>query len=229
MCFVPEGRTLFRHVNFQKWSERGVFSTFWPGHVLSTFSTFWLGNVLRATTACNFSSLIWLHNSAPAALASLLFDPPEPQIIGKKPWIATLLPFRAPASSFFSLFLFSDLLSSALLLFDSSHLCFSICPYCRKFDFETSFDFPYTSNIYIHIFTYIYSNIYIYIYTSIPVYIYIYIYIIYIYIYVCVCLCVYNINATSPLRGAGRWRPGASHGDALCGGRRIDCPTQWFT
>ena len=47
----------------------------------------------------------------------------------------TLLPFRAPASSFFSLFLFSDLLSSALLFSDSSHLCFSICPYCRKFDF----------------------------------------------------------------------------------------------
>ena len=39
------------------------------------------------------------------------------------------LPFRAPASSFFWLFLFSDLLSSALLFSDSSHLCFSICPY----------------------------------------------------------------------------------------------------
>jgi len=38
--------------------------------------------MLRATTACNFSSLIWPHGSAPAALASLLFDPPEPQIIG---------------------------------------------------------------------------------------------------------------------------------------------------
>ena len=45
------------------------------------------------------------------------------------------IPFRAPASSFFSLFLFSDLISSAPLLSDSSHLCFSICPYCRKFDF----------------------------------------------------------------------------------------------
>ena len=52
--------------------------------------------------------------------------------------------FRAPASYFFWFFLLSDLLSSSLLfssllfssrLFsDSSHLCFSICPYCRKFD-----------------------------------------------------------------------------------------------
>ena len=57
------------------------------------------------------------------------FRPPEPQIIGKTPSFAcfvTFLPFGAPASSFFSLFLFSDLLSSALLLSDSCHLCFSI-------------------------------------------------------------------------------------------------------
>ena len=71
-----------------------------------TLSTFWLRNVLRATTACNFSSLIWPASSAPAALASLLFDPPEPQIIGKTQCFATFLPFRASASSFFLLFLF---------------------------------------------------------------------------------------------------------------------------
>ena len=52
------------------------------------------------------------------------------------PWIVTFLPFRAPVSSFFSLFLFSDLLTSfRLLSSDSSHLCFSICQYCWKFDF----------------------------------------------------------------------------------------------
>ena len=38
--------------------------------------------MLRATLACNFSSLIWPAGSAPAVLASLLFDPPEPQTIG---------------------------------------------------------------------------------------------------------------------------------------------------
>ena len=67
------------------------------------------------TTACNCSSLIWPDGSAPAALASLLFDPPEPQIIGKTQWIATFLPFGTSASSFFWLFLFSDLLSWAFL------------------------------------------------------------------------------------------------------------------
>ena len=71
MCFAPQWRAIFRHLNFQKWSDAEVFCTFS------------LRNVLRATTACNFSSLIWPAGSAPAALASLLFDPPEPQIIGK--------------------------------------------------------------------------------------------------------------------------------------------------
>ena len=124
MCFAPQGRALFQHLNCQKWSERGVLCTFWLGNVLrhigvhfstsqlpkvsegGVFCTFWLGNVLRATTACNFSSLVWPAGSAPAALASLLFDPPEPQNIGKTQCFATFLPFRASTSSFFWLFLF---------------------------------------------------------------------------------------------------------------------------
>ena len=44
MCFSPQRRALFRHLNFQKWSDIGVFCTFW------------LPNVLRATTACTFST-----------------------------------------------------------------------------------------------------------------------------------------------------------------------------
>ena len=114
MCFAPPRRALFRHLNCQKWSGAGVFSTFW------------LRNVLRATTACNFSSLIWPAGSAPAALASLLFDPPEPQIIGKTQCFATFLPFHASASSFFLYSFSSTLLSSNLsLLSASSLLCFS--------------------------------------------------------------------------------------------------------
>ena len=93
MCFAPQRRALFRLRHFQKWSE-------------NVFCTFSLGSVLRATTACNFSSLLWPAGSAPAALASLLFDPPEPQIIGKTQCFATFLPFRASVSSVFLLFLF---------------------------------------------------------------------------------------------------------------------------
>ena len=89
MCFAPQRRALFRYLNFQKWSDAEVFCTFS------------LRNRLRATTACNFSSLISPDVSAPAALASLLFDPPEPQNHEETQCFATFLPFRAPASFFF--------------------------------------------------------------------------------------------------------------------------------
>ena len=44
MCFAPQRRALFRHRNFQKWSDHVVFCAFS------------LANVLRATTACTFST-----------------------------------------------------------------------------------------------------------------------------------------------------------------------------
>ena len=42
MCFSPQRRAIFQHLNFKKWSET------------LSFLTFWLGNVLLATAACNF-------------------------------------------------------------------------------------------------------------------------------------------------------------------------------
>ena len=75
MCLVPQRRALFRHVNFQTYSGRGVLCTFGLGNVLGTTTacifltcqlpeysgrgvlcTFGLGNVLGATTACTFST-----------------------------------------------------------------------------------------------------------------------------------------------------------------------------
>ena len=38
MCFAPQLRALFRHHNFQKWSEHGVFCTFSLRNVLRTTS-----------------------------------------------------------------------------------------------------------------------------------------------------------------------------------------------
>ena len=166
MCFARQRHALVRHLNFQRWSDPGVLCTCslpnllratgctvpnlnfqtcfapqrWPlfrhlilskcteAEVLCTFS---LPNVLRATTVCNFSSFIWRAGSAPAALASLLRDPPEPQIMRKH---------SVSRLSYFShtcIVPRSDLLhvrASAELL------CFSICQYCRKFSFQTSFD-----------------------------------------------------------------------------------------
>ena len=156
MRFAPQRRALFRHLNFQKWSDTEVFCTFWLGNVFApqrralfrhrnfqkwsdaeVFWTFWLRNVLRATTACNFSSLIWPDGSAPAALASLLFDPPELQIIGKT-WKNTVFrdfPTFSRICIFFLLILsllwsslfYSPLLSaSAQLCFSSVHIVWSL-------------------------------------------------------------------------------------------------------
>ena len=125
MCFAPQRRALFRHLNFQKWSENGVLCTFW------------LGDVLRATTACTFStsqlvkvvrswSVLHILTSKCASrhngvqcfisrLASWLrtrrFSEPTFRPSGatnhwKNTVFATSLPFRASASSFFLLFLF---------------------------------------------------------------------------------------------------------------------------
>ena len=129
-CALQE-RALFKHLNFQKWSETEVFLAFL------------LPNVLRATAACAFSrsllpntsgggvllylfwrattALIWPDGSAPAALASLLFDPPEPQSIGKHIVFGDF--FRLFAR--FDFFYFFWLLSPLLL-----HLSIS-----RQFDF----------------------------------------------------------------------------------------------
>ena len=44
MCFSPQRRAIFQHLNFKKWSEADVFCTFS------------LENALLATAACNFST-----------------------------------------------------------------------------------------------------------------------------------------------------------------------------
>jgi len=93
MCFAPQRRALFRHRNLQKWSGPGVFCTF-----------------------CDFEvSIIWPHGSAPAALVSLLFDPPEPQISGKTPGATNQ--WKNSVSQLVYLFARLDLLSSETFSF----------------------------------------------------------------------------------------------------------------
>ena len=89
MCFSPQRRTIFPHLNFIKWSETDVFCTFS------------LQNVLFATAACNFCFLRWPHDSAPAALTGLLFDWLDTRIIEKTQHFATSLTFGTLVSSFF--------------------------------------------------------------------------------------------------------------------------------
>ena len=196
MCFAPQRRALFRHLNLQKWPEHVVLCTFWLGNVLRattahTLSTSQLPNVVRSlcfvhfdwemcfapqrrtlfrprncqkwSGACVLYVLTWKcashHHgvhlfdiststsgpllwcfvhfdlqmcfapqrraiSAPAALASLLFDPPEPQIIGKNT-VNRDFPIFSHICIFFLLIFLFWLFSP--LLFN--------CPYCRKLHF----------------------------------------------------------------------------------------------
>ena len=101
MCFAPQP---LQHLNFQKCSEPGVFCSVlyiltWTCASRQNGVHFFISHLPRWLRTRRFSEPI-------------LFDPPEPQNIGKTQCFATCLPFRAPASSFFWLFLFSDLLSS---------------------------------------------------------------------------------------------------------------------
>ena len=131
------------------------------------FLSFSLPNVLRATTACNFSSLIWPDGSAPTALASLLFDPLEPQIIGKHGESRLFYPFArlhlissdSFSSLIFSLLLFLTLPTSA---FPSLHIVRSLtskfpsikmCIYIYTYIFTI---LNYTENSYNIYKTYIY-------------------------------------------------------------------------
>ena len=114
MCFALQRRALFRHLNFQKCSDHGVLCTFW------------LGNVLRATTACNFPSLIWPAGSAPAALASAYFSTLRSPKSLEKHNVSRLSYLFSHLHLLSSYSFSSTLLSSNLsLLSASSLLCFS--------------------------------------------------------------------------------------------------------
>ena len=151
MCFVPQRRALFRHLNFQKCSER------------VSFLHFWLRNVLRATTACTFSTsqlpkvvrswgVLYIltskcasrHNGVQFFISHLaswlctrrLSEPTFRPSGATNHWINTV--FRDfPTFSrnwIFFLLRLSLSWSSPSLLWLVPSLPF-ICPYCRKFDF----------------------------------------------------------------------------------------------
>ena len=164
MCFVLQRRALFQYLNFRKWCEPGLFCTFWFANVLRAttacnFPTSQLLKVLRSwgvpyilTSKCALR-----HNGVQFFISHLarwfrtrrFSEPtfrPSGATIHWKNVVFRDLPLahlHLPSSGFrlsllWSSLFFSSLIFSYLLwLFPS--LLF-ICPYCRKFDFQTSFD-----------------------------------------------------------------------------------------
>ena len=120
MCFSLQRRAILQHLNFKKWSGPDVFCTFslenvllataacnfstsqhfkrWSEHAV--FCTFHFKMCFSRQRRAIFD-LLWPHDSAPAALTSLLFDSPDTRIIGKTQRFATSLTFGAGESSFF--------------------------------------------------------------------------------------------------------------------------------
>ena len=116
---TPQRRARFEHLSFHNCSEHGVFCTFCLWHVLRaaapcTFWTFQLPKVARQWTPY-LPRWLGTRRFTEAYFSTLRSH----KTIGN----TVLCDFSTCLSSFFCLSL------------NSSHLCSSICPYCRKFDF----------------------------------------------------------------------------------------------
>ena len=123
MCFAPQRRALFRHLNSQKCSECEVLLAFSLANVRVQFLISYLASWLRTR---RFSEPTFRPSGATNHWKNTVFhDFPT----FSRAWIFFLLRLSLFWSSFF--------FSSLLWLFPS--LLF-ICPYCRKLDFQTSFD-----------------------------------------------------------------------------------------
>ena len=111
MYLAPQWRALFRRLNFQKCSEPGMSCTFWT---------------LKCASRHNSVQLLISHLAR--WLRARRSSEPTFRLSGTtNHWKNTV---NRDFSWLFYLFAHLHLLSS-----DSFHLCFSICPYCQKFDF----------------------------------------------------------------------------------------------
>ena len=146
MCFAPQRRALFRHLNFQKRSDAEVFCTFWLRNVLranfkkwsehgvllyiltSKYASrhngmqFFISHLARWLRTCRFSEPIFRPSRATNHWKNTVFR-------GFPTFSRTCIFFLLTLSLlWFSLF-YSSLFYSSLfyssLLSDSSHLCFS--------------------------------------------------------------------------------------------------------
>ena len=151
ICFSPQRRAIFQHLNFKKWSEHAVFCTFWLGNVLlaTTAYNFSTSQLQKVAWACQFFSMFtWKCASRHSGVQFLIsplttwlrtrrfneptFHSPDTRIIGKTQRFATSLTFGADVSSFFWLsrycifFLLTLLHLLTLLSSDfTSSICFS--------------------------------------------------------------------------------------------------------
>ena len=136
MGFAPQRHTFFEHINalFEHINSKSAPELICFEHVhfdmcfapsALDVRCFFLASKCASCHNCTWFWCLILPGSAPAAFASLLFDPSEPQIITS----FRDFPTFSRACRFFRLTL--SLLWSSLFCSYPTHLCFAICPDCR--------------------------------------------------------------------------------------------------
>ena len=184
-CFVPQGRALFRHLNFQRWSEPG-----------------WCLYILTSKCASRHNSVQFFIShlrtrrfSEPTLRPSRATNHWKNTVFRDFPTFSRICIFFLLTLSLLSSSVFCSSLFSA-----SSHLCFSSVHIVGSLT-STSFDTCIKKCVYkyvykdmcinMSIYVYIYVHIYIYICVCVHINIYMYIEKMYIYIYTYMYVCKY--------------------------------------
>ena len=166
MCFPSQRHALSEHLNFQKWSENGVFCTVWlraAGACTSQLAkvlpywfffkhfdfdlcfvpqwhAFCFHKYLDVEASFDSTSIL-KHVSCHSDLATWVrtpcFNKPTCRLLHRKNTVCR--GFSSRTCVYFFVFFSRDLLSSSLLFFDSFQLWFSIV-HIVGFDFQTSSD-----------------------------------------------------------------------------------------
>ena len=142
MCFAPQRRALFRHFNFQKWSETCCVLQILTSKCASRHNgvQFFISHLASWLRTRRFSEPTFRPSGAPNHWKNTVFR--------DFPTFSRICIFFLLTLSLlliFSLLLFSLLLS--LLSDSSAPALLFICPYCRKFDFQTSFDYCFIDRL----------------------------------------------------------------------------------
>ena len=129
MCLAPQQRALFRHHNFQKRSEREVLLHLLPFYFQMCFApqqrAFFSSPLTTWLRTRRFSEPTFRPSRATNHWKNIV-NRDFPTF--SRPCLFFLLTLSSLWSSLWSSLFFSSPP-------DSSHLCFSNCPYCRKFHF----------------------------------------------------------------------------------------------
>ena len=131
MCFAPQRRTLFRHLNFQKCSGPDAFVQLLQGKV----HDLWASMSKERCVSPSHRHDPWCVLYGLTSKCASRHNGVQFFISHLARWLRTRRfsePTFRPSPG--PLFLFSDLLFSSLSSL-TLPTCFFICPYCRKFDF----------------------------------------------------------------------------------------------